>query len=62
MEIKMMLMRLIKVYKLEKTERTPENLPVMRFGVQSPRQGVYVRLVKRTAQTQAQQGPVSISE
>ena len=57
MEIKMMLMRLIKVYKLEKTERTPENLTVMRFGVQSPRQGVYVRLVKRTAQTQAQQGP-----
>ena len=49
MEIKMMLVRLLKVYKLEKTELTPEKLPTTRSGVQSPKGGVFVRLVKRDA-------------
>ena len=48
MEIKMMLVRLLKAYTIEKTERTPEKLPTTRSSVQSPSEGVIIRLVKRS--------------
>ena len=47
MEIKMMLVRLLKAYNIEKTDRTPEKLPTTRSSVQSPSEGVIIRLVKR---------------
>ena len=48
MEIKMMLVRLMKAYNIEKTDRTPEKLPTTRSSVQSPSEGVIIRLVKRS--------------
>ena len=47
MEIKMILVRLLKAYRIEKTDKTPESLEVKKNNVQGPKDGVFVRLVKR---------------
>ena len=49
MEIKMMLVRLLKAFRIEKTDQTPEPLPTKKNSVRGPKEGVYIRLVKRNA-------------